>query len=367
MAFKSVPGSTVVPTGMRTRSREPTVASDPTPRSAASRGVLSIRWSPNMTGWPSGQVARCRLRIARIVRADVQVACQRVAHTFGGNPDTRSKIAPGPPCVRYPPPMNLLGPLDPHPVRVSNPEGASPFLLVSDHAGRRRPDCLGDLGVARADWDRHVAFDLGIKGVGASLARRLDAVLIEQRYSRLVIDCNRAPGHPASVPARSERTLVPANAGLRDDDRRRREQEILEPYHQAIAAALRRRQADGRRTVLVALHSFTPEYDGVARPWAAGVLHDGRSAFPLAVLSALSGAVGELARSGHALLVGDNEPYRLDPASDYTVPRHAWTSGLDHVEIEIRQDLVAGTDGQARWAGVLERALGEAEGRRAAR
>ena len=102
--------------------------------------------------------------------------------------------------------MDLLGPADPHPVRVSNPDGSSAFLLVSDHAGRRRPGVLGDLDASRDAWDRHVAFDIGIKGVGGMLARRLDAALIEQRYSRLVIDCNRAPGHPGSVPPFSERT-----------------------------------------------------------------------------------------------------------------------------------------------------------------
>ncbi len=219
--------------------------------------------------------------------------------------------------------MTLLDERDPHPVRLSNPDGASPFLLVSDHAGRRRPARLGGLGVARADWGRHVAYDIGMKGTGGLLARRLDAVLVEQRYSRLVIDCNRAPGHPASVPATSERTVVPGNANLDAGERARREREILEPYHRAIGHLVERRAAEGRRTVLVALHSFTPVYDGAARSWRAGVLHDGRSRFSLDVLDALR------ARFGDA--IGDNEPYRLDAASDYTIPRHAWTSGLDHV------------------------------------
>ena len=251
--------------------------------------------------------------------------------------------------------MTLLGTRDPHPVRVSNPEGASPFLLVSDHAGRRRPASLGDLGVAPADWDRHVAYDIGMQGVGGLLARSLDAVLVEQRYSRLVIDCNRAPGHPASVPSLSERTSVPANADLGADARSRREREILHPYHLAIERLLMRRAAEGRRTVLVSLHSFTPVYDGQARPWRAGVLHDGRSMFSRAMLASLRCRFGEA--------IGDNEPYRLDPASDYTVPRHAWTSGLDHVEIEVRQDLVAGMDGRAEWAAILEQALLDADGR----
>lgn len=252
--------------------------------------------------------------------------------------------------------MSLLGPFDPHPVRVSNPEGRSVFLLVSDHAGRRRPDRLGDLGVGRADWARHVASDLGIKGVGAILARLLDAPLIEQRYSRLVIDCNRAPGHPGSIPEVSEAVAVPANRGLDRDARQAREDEILHPYHAAIAAALARRAGAGRRTVLVALHSFTPSYLGEERPWQAAILHGDHGDYARFVLSLLQGEPD--------LVVGDNEPYSLTAASDYTVPLHAWSERLDHVELEIRQDLIAKAAGQAEWAARFARLLEAAEARR---
>ncbi len=249
--------------------------------------------------------------------------------------------------------MPVLGPDDPHPVRVSNPEGPSPFLLVSDHAGRRRPAGLGRLGVGAADWDRHVAYDIGIKGVGAQLARMLDAALIEQRFSRLVIDCNRPPGHPDSIPSRSERVAIPANQRLDATARTAREAEILHPYQAAIAAALARRRAAGRRTILVALHSFTPVYEEVSRPWHAGVLHDGRAPFAHAMLAGLA-AEGDL-------VVGDNQPYRLSPTSDYTVPLHAWTSGLDHVELEVRQDLITVPAGQSAWATRLARILVRAD------
>ena len=254
--------------------------------------------------------------------------------------------------------MTLLGAFDPHPVRVSNPEGSSPFLLVSDHAGRRRPRALGDLGVAAAAWDRHVAYDIGIKGVGALLARHLDAALIEQRYTRLVIDCNRAPGHPASVPVLSETVAVPANRALTAAARAARETEILSPYQSAIRAALDRRAEAGRATILVALHSFTPDYPGEIRPWHAAVLHedgDGtvRDAFARRVLDHL--------RAEADLAVGDNQPYRLTATSDYTIPLHAWRRGLDHVELEIRQDLITNEAGQAGWAARLARLLLAAE------
>ncbi len=245
--------------------------------------------------------------------------------------------------------MSLLGPLDPHPVRVSNPEGAGAFVLVSDHAGRRRPACLGDLGVAAADWDRHIARDLGIKGVGGVLARLLDAPLVEQRYSRLVVDCNRAPGHPGSTPVVSEATAIPANRDLAPAAIAAREREILHPYQAAIAALLARRRAAGRRTVLVGLHSFTPVYHGVSRPWHAAILHDEHGAYARRVLA--------LMQTERDLVIGDNEPYSLTALSDYTVPLHAWTGGLDHVELEIRQDLISTVAGQAEWAAHFARWL----------
>lgn len=252
--------------------------------------------------------------------------------------------------------MSLLGPLDPHPVRVSNPEGTAPFLLVSDHAGRRRPERLGDLGVPEAEWSRHIARDIGIKRVGALLARALDAPLIEQRYSRLVIDCNRRPGHPTSIAAMSEATPVPGNTGILPEERRARETEILAPYQAAIAAAIARRSAAGRRTVLVALHSFTPVYAGVARPWHAGILHGEHAGYARRALSLL--------QAEPDLVVGDNEPYSLTAVSDYTVPLHAWSAGLENVELEIRQDLIAKAAGQAEWAGRIARLLAAAEERR---
>ena len=260
--------------------------------------------------------------------------------------------APGRKPTRRPK-LTLLGPFDPHPVRVSNPEGRSPFLLVSDHAGRRRPAALGDLGLPARDRRRHIAYDIGIKPLAGLLARALDATLIEQRYSRLVIDCNRPPGHESSIPTRSENTAIPANADLPHPDRTARETEILEPYHNAIATTLARRP----RTILVALHSFTPVYDGVERPWHAAVLHETDGAvddrFAVRVLSRLADEPG--------LVVGDNQPYRLTAASDYSVPRPAWSAGLDHVELEVRQDLIAGKAGQAEWAARLARLLIAAE------
>jgi predicted N-formylglutamate amidohydrolase len=245
-------------------------------------------------------------------------------------------------------PGRLLGPDDPAPVVLSNPAGASSFLLAGDHAGLACPAALGDLGIAPADWARHIASDLGSRQLGEVLAERLDARFIHQRYSRLVIDCNRDPVHPEAIAASSDGTPIQGNRNLGERERGLRVAEIHAPYHHAIAADLARADRGGP-PILVALHSFTPVWQGQARPWRAGVLHGGGAdRFARAVLAQLTSELGPA--------IGDNEPYRLD-ATDYTVPRHAIRPGLPYVELEIRQDELADRTGIAAWADRLARVL----------
>src|ERR1700683_206223 len=169
---------------------------------------------------------------------------------------------------------NLLAADEPAPVTAYNTNGKSPFLLVADHAGNAMPRGLRRLGVAEAECERHIAWDIGIAGLGRILADALDAMLIQQNYSRLVIDCNRPPGTPTSILEVSEHTSVPGNVSLSEASRAARVREIFWPYHERIEAELSRRQQAGRTTVLIALHSFTPVFMGVARPWHAAVLYN---------------------------------------------------------------------------------------------
>ena len=216
---------------------------------------------------------------------------------------------------------------------------------MGDHAGRDIPASLGRLGLPDAALDLHIALDIGVAGLGARLADALGATFIAQRYSRLVIDCYRDPGHPASIPEISDGVGVPGNTGLSGVARAGRAAEIFAPYHVRIADEIAARTAAARPTTLLALHSFTPVMAGAARPWRFGVLHVGRSRFSEAMLGALRAALG-------ADLVGDNEPYCMD-GTDYTVPRHAIAAGLDYLELEVRQDLIADAAGQAGIAAFL--------------
>lgn len=243
----------------------------------------------------------------------------------------------------------LLAADEPHPVISLRPGGASDFVLVADHAGLLVPRALGTLGVSDAERARHIGWDIGIEGVTRALADALDAPAVMQRYSRLVIDCNRQPGLPSSIPVVSEATAILGNEGLSPAEAEARRVAIFEPYHAAIMALLDRRAAAGQRTVLISMHSFTPVYLGVARPMHAGVLYNRDARLALQLL--------RLLRAEADLVVGDNEPYRVSDTSDYAIPVHGEKRGLPHVEIEIRQDLIAEPPGQAAWAARLARLL----------
>lgn len=243
----------------------------------------------------------------------------------------------------------LLSSDDVEPFDVQGADGRSPFFIVCDHAGRLIPRSLGSLGLSEDQLASHIAWDAGAAVVARRLGAALGAHTVCQRYSRLVIDCNRPQGAADSIAARSERTLVPGNQTVGPDAAQERAQEIFHPYHDEIRRALDRRAAEGRPTVLVAMHSFTPVFMDVPRPWHVGVLYnrDARMAAPL--LRAL--------RAEGDLVVGENEPYAGGDLTDYSIVEHGEQRGLPYVEIEIRQDLIADGRGQDAWGERLARLL----------
>jgi predicted N-formylglutamate amidohydrolase len=204
------------------------------------------------------------------------------------------------------------------------------------------PRSLGDLGVSASERERHIAWDIGALGVARELAALLDAELVAQRYSRLVIDCNRPPDSPELCTERSEATDIPGNRSLTQVARDERRKQIYQPYHDCLRELLDRREAAGRTTVIIAVHSFTPVYLGRARPWQLGLLsaaHERRLAEPML----------EFLRTHGDFCIGDNEPYRIDE-KDHGIPTHALGRGLLNVLIEIRQDLITHSAGQRAWA-----------------
>jgi predicted N-formylglutamate amidohydrolase len=241
----------------------------------------------------------------------------------------------------------LLAATDPAPVSVQNSGASSPFMLICDHAGRAIPAKLGDLGLAAAEMERHIAYDIGAAQLAERLAERLHAGLILQTYSRLVIDCNRDPSRADAFVTLADGATVGGNLTLDAAGRRARVEAIHAPYHRVIAAELDARAARGLTTALVLVHSFTPVMKGFVRPWQVGVLHQGNP---------LSLAALDLLRAEPGLTVGDNEPYAMDDV-DYTAPVHAQARGLEYLELETRQDLIADAEGQAHFAELYARLL----------
>jgi predicted N-formylglutamate amidohydrolase len=252
-------------------------------------------------------------------------------------------------------PTKLLRDDEPSAVRMLRAAGGSDVLLTADHAGRVIPRSLERLGLPDSELDRHIAWDIGIAGVTERLSAALDATAVLQIYSRLVIDCNRDPSVPSSIPEVSETTVIPGNQGLSVEQRTARRQEIFEPYHARIRTLLDLRRAAERRTIYVAMHSFTPVFKGELRAMQVGVLYNRNARMASIML--------DLLRAERDLVVGDNAPYAVSDVTDYGVPVHAERRGLPHVEIEIRQDLIAGETGQADWAARFARLLPVADAR----
>jgi predicted N-formylglutamate amidohydrolase len=238
------------------------------------------------------------------------------------------------------------------PCEVVNPQGRAQLVLVCDHASRTFPAEYGTLGLDAAELWRHIACDIGAADVTRRLADLLDAPALLAGYSRLLIDCNRAPDDPSFICPISDGTPIPGNRDVSKREAAKRRARYFTPYHAAIDEQLRRKRAadPGRVPALIAIHSFTPVMNGVERPWHIGILwdRDGRIALPL---------IKTLA-ADPALTVGDNEPYSGRGNVGYTNRRHAESVGLPSVSIEIRQNLIDTGPGALAWADRLAAALG---------
>jgi predicted N-formylglutamate amidohydrolase len=244
---------------------------------------------------------------------------------------------------------------EPPPFSVIAGSETSPYFITCDHAGWELPRALGTLGLSRAELDSHIAWDIGAGGVAKRLATELDAFLILQPYSRLVIDCNRPLDAPSSIARHSEYTVVPGNLCVAAPEAEMRARSIFHPYHHRIRRELDRRACQGQPTIFIAMHSFTPTFMSVARPWHVGVLYNRDSRLGRILL--------ELLGRETALVVGDNEPYAAGDQTDYGIVHYGERRGIPHVELEIRQDLIEDDEGQAVWAQRLARLLREASTR----
>jgi predicted N-formylglutamate amidohydrolase len=228
-------------------------------------------------------------------------------------------------------------------VEIVNATGTSPVVLLCPHASNYIAPRYANLGLPPSEWDRHIAWDIGAAAVTRKLAAILDAAAFLGTYSRLLIDLNRPLDSESSIVGRSEATDIPGNVSITMEERALRAARVFLPHHEAIAAHLAARRAGQRPSVIVAIHSFTPTYHGVARTWHAGVLFVKSVAFAHASME-------RLRASDASLNVGANVPYTVTPDTDYGVLVYGDDIGNPALEFEIRQDLIAHADGQEAWA-----------------
>lgn len=233
-------------------------------------------------------------------------------------------------------------------VVVVNETGRAPFVLVCEHASRLLPSGYARLGLPAAEFDRHIAWDIGAAEMATRIACLLDAPLFLAGYSRLLIDLNRPPRSKSSIPEVSEATSIPGNIGLHPSEARRRRKLWFEPFQKAVAAHLDDRL--GEPTAVVGIHTFTPVFHNAQRPWHAGVLFGQAEEFGLELASAIEARC--------RCILGRNEPYRIEVEEDYTVPVHGDSRGLAAALIEVRQDLVTDVFAIDRWSRMLAGALG---------
>ena len=242
--------------------------------------------------------------------------------------------------------LPLLAAGDPAPVEVLHGDSEAPLLLVCEHAGRAVPAALGDLGLSDEALHSHRGWDIGAEDVARDLAERLGAPLILQRYSRLVIDANRPPGAATSILEVSDGIRIPANQNLAPSDASARVREIFDPMNRAIEDHLAR----SPRRAAFSIHSYTPRFAGMVRPWHAGFL----TRKSLGTAHHLMQAIGLAAPD---LMLALNEPYAIEDETDWFIPAHAEARGLPHCLVEVRNDQIDHKQGAMRWAGLLSDAI----------
>lgn len=207
------------------------------------------------------------------------------------------------------------------------------LVLIADHAGRDLPDEYGTLGLPQSEFDRHIAYDIGVEALTRELAARTGAPAVMANFSRLLIDPNRGEDDPTLIRQLYDGTVIEGNYPMTETEREKRLNDFFRPYHAAVGSMIASvAEATGKAPFIFSVHSFTPVMQGRARPWHVGILWDKDDRAPHPLIEMLS--------ADPAIVVGDNEPYDGALRGD-TMFRHAIINGYAHALIEVRQDLIA--------------------------
>lgn len=227
---------------------------------------------------------------------------------------------------------------------LSREASEHPLILVCEHASRFIPDGLNDLGLSDEAAREHIAWDIGALALAEGLAEALGATLLAANYSRLLIDLNRPRHAPDSIALQSEIYQVPGNRDLDEATREYRRHCLFKPFHARLQTLIDARVEQNKPVRVVGIHSFTPIYYGQPRSLEVGVLYGQAREYAQQVIDGLS---------RHPLKVAGNQPYKVDPLVDMTVPVHGDARGLDSVLIEVRNDLLRTPEDVSRWTDYL--------------
>jgi predicted N-formylglutamate amidohydrolase len=231
--------------------------------------------------------------------------------------------------------------------KAGKPKGC---VILADHARNFIPSEFKALGLPESELNRHIAYDIGVEQLANELAARLGATLVMALFSRLLIDPNRGLDDPSLVMELSDGAVIPGNASISPERKQARINTFYVPYDFAISKAIEYEQQGGRSPVLISIHSFTPVWRGIPRPWHAGILWDQDSRLAVPLINRL--------RKERGLIIGDNEPYTGALKGD-VMNRHGTQKGLPHALIEVRHDLIRSADGISIWSDILERCIND--------
>jgi predicted N-formylglutamate amidohydrolase len=239
--------------------------------------------------------------------------------------------------------------MDHTPFTILNRAGSSDIVITCDHASNVVPSHFAGLGLDAAALNQHIAWDIGAAGVARILAQEMDCPAILCGTSRLVVDCNRHPHDPKAMPEVSDHIVIPGNQSLSATAKQERIERYFRPYHDAVASVIEERVSAGQQPLILSVHSMTPAMNGVFRPWQISFSSNAERAMSDRILAIL--------RQRSDITVGDNQPYDMDPAEDYSTPLHALARKLPYLQVEFRQDVVGDDEGVARWAAIFSAAL----------
>ena len=227
--------------------------------------------------------------------------------------------------------------------------GASPrYLVLCDHASNAVPESYSALGMSARDLERHIAWDIGARGVSEALALKLDCPAVFGGTSRLLIDLNRDIDDSGSITAENDNTFVPGNLSVSADERASRVRQYYAPYHAHIEAHLDEQLARRVKPILISVHSFNAKMGGNERPWQVALLWT-QAREPVVPLIEWFAAQG--------FRVGENQPYDARILGGHTIEQHALHRKLPHVIFEIRNNEIETPRQQQEWGELLHAAI----------